>query len=278
MDLAVLHVADELPSESQLGNSNTLAIGDPVSFWIEAKGDWTLSSGKVRNISDTGKGYNLITIDSASPANRSVPLYNARMQIVGWLHGKSALPLDMISQLAEKQNENITILEAKASQTGWKFQKPHGAAVYSFPEIEEMMTLHGPAAYPFRVDLPQAWNARVSQPMHRFVLRSEDQKSGICAELRVMHSGDADILGGIDRIETIAFAGLLRSELIPYSTSHFTGFRAQYEDADFSDPYGVDVFYTSFSGNLYALSVSFPQNYQDQISTLVEQIFSSFRQ
>jgi hypothetical protein len=276
MDLAVLHIAEELPAEMSLGNSNTLAIGDPVSFWLEAKRDWVLSSGTVRTISDTGKGYNLISVDTASPANHSVPLYNSRMQIVGWLRGKNAVPLEMIAQLAEKQNENVTILEARSSQTGWKFQKPGSSGALTFPEVAEMITLHGPASYPFRIDLPQAWKARAYEPLHRFLLHSEDSKSGICAELRVMHSG-RDLLGGIDQIETIVFAGLLRSELIPYSTNHFTGFRAQYEDTDSSNAYGLDVFYTSFSGNLYILSVSYPQSYQDQIGALNEQIFSSFR-
>jgi len=278
MDVAVLQISEEWPSEYKIGNSNLLAIGDAISFSIESKGQWTSVAGKVQSITDTGKGFNLIFIQSASSANRSVPLYNTQNQVVGWLQGGRAVPLEMIAQLAEKSGENVTYLQANTGGAQWKFKKPPAAAGAEVPQVGDMITFYGPTAFPFRIDLPQTWRSRAYKPSPGFLLRTDDPQTGVCAELRAMHASNSDILEGIDRTETTAFPGLSRSELIPFSTNHFTGFRAQYEDSDSRNPFRMDVFYTAFSGNFYVVSVSYPQTYEDKISVLVDQIFSSFRQ
>jgi len=277
MDVAVLRINEDVLSATPLGNLNSLAIGDPVTFWAEQNGEWRIAEGTVREITDTGKGYDLISVDSAVFSPHGSPLYNTKKQVVGWIQGQSAVPLGRIAQLAERKSESLTIRQYKGSSTVWKFQKPAIPLNNTTPDVREMITLRGPSAYPFRIDLPHAWKTRAYKPSSNFLLRTEDPQSGICAELRATRLGDRDLLTGIDKTEPLVFTNLLRSQMVPYSTTHFTGFRAQYEDSDSVRLYAVDVFYTAFSGNLYILSVAYPQNVQSDITELIEQIFSSLR-
>jgi len=277
IDVALFQIGAGGPLPALLGSSKMLAKGDPVTFWVEQNGDWDQATGTVSEISDMGKGYDRITVASATLPSHSSPLYNSKQQIVGWINGKSATPLERIAQLAEKQNQTITPRRSKGSTAVWKFQKPPVPTNSDSPDMGDMIALQGPTSFPFRIDVPHAWKTSAYKPSTNFLLRIEDSHSGICAELRVTRLPDGDLLTGIDRTEALVFGNLLRSEMDPYSTDHFTGFRAAYEDSDAGNSYGVDVFYTAFSGNLYILSVAYPQNIQSEVAPLIEQIFSSLR-
>ena len=277
MDLAVLSALQEIPVETPIGSSTTLALGDKVFYWIQQGDRWQLTPGAIHQILDTGKGYNLILIESANYTNRSTPLYNSDKKIVGWLQGKRAIPMETIAEYAEKQPGGFTIKDLNRSGLRWKFSKPASAADGRAMKlsVSSLKTVSGPSSYSFQVSLPEGWEATVSDHAGKFLVRYEH--AGICVEVRAMPLGSEDLLSSLEEIENTVFADFLRSELMPYSADYLTGFRASYEDSDGINPYSLQVFYTSSSQNLYLLSISYPQEKEEEMRPLVEQIFASFR-
>ena len=277
MDLVVLAAPQEIPVETPIGMSTTLALGDKVSYWIQQDDRWELARGAVHQILDTGKGYDLILIESASYTTRATPLYNSDKKIVGWLQGKRAIPMETIAEYAEKKPGELTINELNRSALRWKFSKPVSAADGPGEEfsVSALKTVSGPSSYSFHMNLPEDWKAIVSDHGGKFLVRYEH--AGICVEVRAMPLGNEDLLSSLEEIENTVFADFRRSELIPYSAEYLTGFRASYEDSDAMNPYSLQAFYTSSSQNLYLLSISYPEKKEEDMKPLVEQIFSSFR-
>ena len=277
MDLAALAAPQEIPVETPVGLSTTLALGDKVSYWIQQENRWQLVPGAVHQILDTGKGYNLILIESANYSTRSTPLYNSDKKIVGWLQGKRAIPMETIAEYAEKEPGELTIKEMNGSGLRWKFSKPATGA--SGPgedlRISALKTVSGPSSYSFHLNLPEDWEATVSDHAGKFLVRYEHAE--ICVEVRALPLGGEDLLTSLEEIENTVFADFLRADLIPYSAEYLTGFRASYEDSDGLNPYSLQVFYTSASQKLYLVSISYPEKKEEEVKPLVEQIFASFR-
>ncbi len=275
MDLAILAAQEEIPVVTPIASSSTLAAGDRISYWREREGNWELSKGSVHEILDSGKGYNLILIESNNYSTRSTPLYNEEGKIVGWLQGKRAIPMETIAFFADKQAGSISINDLAANPS-WKFTKPSSGSSQSGLSFDEPKTVSGPATFPFKVNLPGDWEPKVSGGPVKFHVRYE--RSGICVEIRAIPLGeDDDLLTALSQMESFIFPDFLRAELIPYSAENLTGFRAHYEDSDPMNPYELQTFCTSFSGNLYLLSISYPKKIEEEMKPLVERIFSSFR-
>ena len=275
MDIAILAAEEEIPAVTPIISSNMLAIGDKVSYWTQKNGRWELTPAAVHEILDTGKGYDLILIESSTYSARSTPLYHSSGKVVGWVQGKRAIPMETIAALAEKQNESIPIMELNRIDPQWKFEKPASSNAAGHFKFSEMKTVSGPKAFSFKLELPEYWASKVSERSGRFHLLSGE--SGVMVEVRVLSIGDDDVLAAIEKSETMIFGDLLRSELIPYSVDYLTGFRASYEDSDPLNPYAMQVFYTASAKNFYILSVSYPKRIEEKIRSFVDQIFSSFR-
>ena len=275
MDLAVFAAEEEIPAITPIISSSTLAIGDKVSYWTEKNGRWELTPAAVHEILDTGKGYDLILIESSIYSSRSTPLYHSTGKIVGWVQGKRAIPMETIASFAEKKNESIAITDLNQIDPQWKFEKPASSGATGLSKFSEMKTVSGPKAFPFQLELPKHWVSKVSDRPGRFHFRSGE--SGVVIEVRAMSIGNEDVLTAIEKSETLIFADLLRSELIPYSVDYLTGFRAYYEDSDPLNPYALHAFYTGSAQNFYILSVSYPKKIEEETGTFVDQIFSSFR-
>jgi hypothetical protein len=275
MDIAVLATEEEIPAITPIISSNTLAIGDKVSYWTQKNGRWELTSAAVHEILDTGKGYDLILIESSTYSARSTPLYHSNGKIVGWVQGKRAIPMETIAAFAEKQNESIPITDLNRVDPQWKFEKPVSSNAAKHFKFSEMKRVSGPKPFSFKLDLPAHWVSKVSEYSGKFHFLSSE--SGVMVEVRALSIGDDDVLAAIEKSETMIFADLLRSELIPYSVDYLTGFRASYEDSDPLNPYAMQVFYTASAQNFYILSVSYPKKMEEVIGSFVDQIFSSFR-
>ena len=274
MDLAVLGTDEELPVLTPLSVSSTLAAGDRVSYWIEREG-WQLVHGDVHEIMDTGKGYDLILIESRNYSSRSTPLYNSEGLIVGWLQGKRAIPMQTIATFAENKSSEMQITEVSSMDASWNFVKPSGKAGGSLSFSSEMKTVAGPAEFPFELELPGDLEGRVLNSSGKFHARYD--RAPISVEIRAVPMGDQDIFAAMEHAESLVFADFLRSDMIPYSADYLTGFRASYEDNDAVNPYFLQVFFSSSSGKLYVVSVCYPKKLEEQMESLVEQIFSSFR-
>jgi hypothetical protein len=275
MDLAVLVADEEIPAITPIMSSKTLAIGDKVSYWSEKDGGWQMTSAAVHEILDTGKGYDLILIESSTYSSRSTPLYHSTGKIVGWVQGKRAIPMEAIATLAEKDTKSIPMSEVNRIDPQWKFEKPglsNAGGHFKFPDLK---MLSGSKAFPFKLELPEHWVTKIDDRFGKLHLRSS--KSIVVIELRAMVMGSEDILAAVEHSETIIFPGFLRSELFPFSVDYVTGFRANYEDSDPINPYALQVFYTGSAQNFYILSVAYPRRIEEEIRSFVDQIFSSFR-
>ncbi|MCI0413835.1 S1C family serine protease [bacterium] len=275
MDIAVLAAEEEIPVITPIISSNTLAIGDKVSYWTEKNGRWELTQAAVHEILDTGKGYDLILIESSLYSSRSTPLYDSAGKIIGWVQGKRAIPMETIASFAEKRNESVTMADVNRIEPQWKFEKPASPGPARFLKLLEMKMVSGPSAFPFKLDLPKHWVSKIYERSNKFHLRSAE--SGIVIEIRSTSSWSDDVIEAIEKSETMIFADFLRSELIPYSVDYLTGFRAYYEDSDPLNPYAMHAFYTSSGRNFYILSVSYPKGMEEEIRPFVDQVFSSFR-
>jgi hypothetical protein len=274
MDIAILD-ADEIGAMTPIIGSNTLAIGDKVSYWTEKNGRWELIPAAVHEILDTGKGYDLILIESSTYSSRSTPLYHSSGKIVGWVQGKRAIPMETIASFAEKRNGSIPITDINRIDPQWKFEKPASSNAAAHFKFSEMKTVSGPKAFSFSLELPEQWVSKVSERHGTFHFRTRE--SGVMVEVRAMSIGNDDVLPAIEKSETMIFSGLIRSELIPYSVDYLTGFRAYYEDSDPLNPYAMQAFYTASAQNFYILSVSYPKKVEEKMRSFVDQIFSSFR-
>lgn len=276
MDLAVLAADEEIPVVTPIGSSTTLALGDKISYWIEREGKPELTRGAVHQIMDTGKGYDLILVESANYASRSTPMYNTDGKIVGWLQGKRAIPMETIAGFAERETSGIAIPEINQAQPPWKFSKPAGVPEATELSFSEMKSVTGPAAFPFQLDLPGDWEVKVLSASGKFHVRYE--RSGVCVEVRAIALGEhQDVYNALSEIENVVFTDFLRADLIPYSAEYLTGFRASYEDNDAMNPYSLQVFFTSSAQKLYLLSVCYPRKIEEELKPFVEQIFASFR-
>jgi hypothetical protein len=275
MDLAVLAAEEEIPVITPIIGSNTLAIGDKVSYWTQKNGHWQMTPAAVHEILDTGKGYDLILIESSTYSSRSTPLYHSSGKIVGWVQGKRAIPMETIASFVEKRNESILITDLNQIDPRWKFEKPASKNRAGLLKFSEMKTVSGPKAFSFKLELPKDWVSKVSDRSGRFHFQSGE--SGVMIEVRAMPIGDENVLGAIEKSETMIFADLLRSELTPYSVDYLTGFRAYYEDSDPLNPYAMQAFYTASAQTFYILSVSYPKKIEEKIRAFIDQIFSSFR-
>jgi hypothetical protein len=275
-DLAVLKAEEEMPEASPLGSSDMVASGDTIYFLVREKTKWQVREAMVEGWTDTGKGYEMIRLQT-TPASEPSPLYNSSGKIVGWFPtGSLGIPLEAIGSFVSKKTSTVSLAEVKDPSRIWALklipEHPEAAAKWESPE---MKSVSGNVQFPFQVDVPKHWQQQRVALSDKFLLRVFEENFGFCVELRILPPRSDDLPSAIERAETLLFSNLGRSNLVPFSARHLTGFRAAYEAMDPEAKYSLGVFYTMSRKYLYVLSLIYPPKYQEEAEILFDQIVSS---
>jgi hypothetical protein len=275
MDLAVLSLPQEMAITSPIVSSGTVPVNNAVWYLVDRGTGWERAKGTVHQILDTGKGHHLILIESGTYSRRSSPLYDSDGRIIGWLQGKRAIAMETIAAFAEKSSAGMEITEIHSNQNPWKFVKPATSERKDQLIFSSLRGVSGPAAFPFRLQLPDGSPPVISIKQSQFHARYE--YGPITVEVRAAPLNDANIIAAIAREENLGFTDFLRVEMTPFSADYVTGFLAFYEDTDPFRPYKLQVFYTSFRDSLYFVSVAYPEEGQHGAGDFARQVFASFR-
>lgn len=285
-NFAVLKAEEEDLEASSLAGSDTLAVGDRVYFFQREKGKWQFNEALVKGWIDSGKGYEMIRLQSlsenvtgqASVPYEPSPLYNESAKVIGWLYRDSiALPLKAMAGFFETPGATIPLSDVRGSSDVWAAREIEGESPEGPFECCAMKLVEGTRQFPFRIQFPDQWSYQSYPQASRFLLRAEDSEFGILLELRVMSQDTDDLSMAVERAETLIFSGMSRSELVPFSTDHLTGFKAVYEDLGGEKGHSRTIFYTMSKKLFYALSLTYPQKHSEELAPAIEMIFASFQ-
>jgi S1-C subfamily serine protease len=121
-DLAILKIAAvDLPS-LDLGNSDVLAVGEPVVIVGSPRGlEGTVTAGILSSVRDSGDGFKILQTDAAvNPGNSGGPLVNNRGEAIGVVsfilrssQGLNfAVPVNYVRRLLNSLHEPMTLVSA----------------------------------------------------------------------------------------------------------------------------------------------------------------------
>lgn len=126
-DLAIIHVAGFDLAALDLGNSNLLAVGEPLVVVGSPKGlSGTVTAGILSSIRDSGDGYTVLQTDAAvNPGNSGGPLVNGKGQAVGVVSFKLrsseglnfAIPINYVRGLLTELHEPISLAQMRRGLT-----------------------------------------------------------------------------------------------------------------------------------------------------------------
>jgi hypothetical protein len=126
-DLAVVRVAGFNLPVLDLGNSDTLTVGEPIVMVGSPKGlEGTVTSGILSSMRDSGDGYKVLQTDAAmNPGNSGGPFVNNKGQAVGVASFKLrsteglnfAIPINYVRGLLKNLHEPITLSQMRKSLT-----------------------------------------------------------------------------------------------------------------------------------------------------------------
>ena len=278
LDLAVLKAEEEMAEAVTPLTFVAPAIGETVNFFVKEGEKWGVKSTSISDFTDTGKGHDTIELrDVKLSGFMASPLLNSDQKVVGWLNtATSAIPIGTIARFVGK-NSSVSLSEIDVMKKFWPFRKMEvKAAAGVQPQLSEMKRIHLTTPFSFQVDFPKNWKYQNVSFPGRYLLRAADEEFGMSAELRIMPAQSDDLMTGLERIDTLIFSGMWRSDLIPFSVDHFTGLKATYEDLDPDVPYLLAAFLSMSKGNFYILSLSYPPQFAEQAESLMDQIVCSF--
>ena len=126
-DLAVVSIPGFDLTALDLGNSNSLAIGEPVVIVGSPRGlEGTVTAGILSSIRDSGDGFMVLQTDAAvNPGNSGGPLVNGKAQVVGVVSFQLrsaqglnfAIPINYVRGLLDNLHEPITLEQMRKSLT-----------------------------------------------------------------------------------------------------------------------------------------------------------------
>jgi len=132
-DLAIVQVAGFNLPDLPLGNSDLLAVGDPVVVVGSPRGlEGTVTAGIVSSVRDSGGGFKVLQTDAAvNPGNSGGPLLNNKGQAIGVVSFKLpsaealnfAIPINYVRGLLNALHDPISLermrrgLQATKSET-----------------------------------------------------------------------------------------------------------------------------------------------------------------
>jgi hypothetical protein len=123
LDLAIVKVAGLNLPVAELGNSDTLTIGEPVVIVGSPRGlEGTVTAGILSSVRDLGEGYKVLQTDAAvNPGNSGGPLLNSKGQTIGVISFQLrsaqglnfAVPINYVRGLLNNLHEPITLEELR---------------------------------------------------------------------------------------------------------------------------------------------------------------------
>jgi hypothetical protein len=118
-DLAVLQIAGFDLATVDLGNSDTVNIGEPVIVLGSPRGlEGTVTAGILSSVRDTGEGFKVLQTDAAvNPGNSGGPMVNSKGQAIGVVSFKLrsseglnfAIPINYLRGLLNNLHDPITL-------------------------------------------------------------------------------------------------------------------------------------------------------------------------
>src|ERR1019366_6710699 len=127
-DLAIIKITGmDLPI-SDLGDSDALAIGEPVVVVGSPRGlEGTVTAGILSSVRDGGDGYKVLQTDAAvNPGNSGGPLVNNRGEVVGVVcfiirssQGLNfAIPINYVRGMLNNFHEPVSLAQMRRSLGG----------------------------------------------------------------------------------------------------------------------------------------------------------------
>lgn len=124
-DLCVIQIAGfDLPV-LDLGNSNSVAVGEPVVIVGSPLGlEGTVTAGVLSSIRDSGDGFKVLQTDAAiNPGNSGGPLLNSKGQVIGVVSFKVrsseglnfALPVNYVKGLLNQLHEPVSLEQMRSA-------------------------------------------------------------------------------------------------------------------------------------------------------------------
>jgi hypothetical protein len=124
-DLAVVHIAGFDLAALDLGNSNSLTVGEPVVIVGSPRGlEGTVTAGILSSVRDNGDGFKVLQTDAAvNPGNSGGPLVNSKGQAIGVVSFKLrsseglnfAIPINYVSGLLNELHEPMSLEQMRSS-------------------------------------------------------------------------------------------------------------------------------------------------------------------
>lgn len=142
-DLAIIHVAGFDLVALDLGNSNSVTVGEPVVIVGSPRGlGGTVTAGILSSVRDSGDGFKVLQTDAAvNPGNSGGPLVNSKGQAIGVVSFKLrsseglnfAIPINYVSGLLNELHEPKSLDQMRTSLNAVSSDKP------SSPSLKETL-------------------------------------------------------------------------------------------------------------------------------------------
>lgn len=278
-DLTVLQTTEDLPLNNPLGSSDTIGKGDALFVLIAEKDHWVSKSLSVKSWDDPGKGYQLILTDPPPGRFEPSPVYNRDGKVVGWMFapGKT-IPVRDLDRFVTGKSGTVSLAELNSAVTLWEpKQLPAGSASAQVLSSLELRMVRGTVHFPFQVSFPKNWKVQVEVRESHFVVRTWEESMGICMELRIIPQQSEDLPAAIEKAETLMFSGMSRCDFSPYSAKHISGFLACYENPDPAMEDGISAFYGMMGMNLYVLTITYPEKWEEEVRPFREKTLDSLQ-
>jgi hypothetical protein len=144
-DLAIVRIAGFELAALELGNSNSLTVGEPVVVVGSPRGlDGTVTAGILSSVRDSGDGFKVLQTDAAvNPGNSGGPLVNSKGQAVGVVSFKLrsseglnfAIPISYVRGLLNELHEPVSLDQMRTSLSA----RPTANQQSSGPSLKETL-------------------------------------------------------------------------------------------------------------------------------------------
>lgn len=277
-DFVVLHAGGALAATNPLGNSDALGVGDPVFVPVHRQNTWAFPGETVRSWNDSAKGYQLIMTDAKAASFESGPMYNRDGKEIGWMFSPGkAIPVRDLDRFVSGKTGMAALPELNSAVSLWEPKNlAAGTAPPALSSLEPRI-VRGTVQFPFQISLPKTWKVQVEAHERMFVVRTWEESVGMGMELRVIPQKDDDLPGGIERAETLMFSGMARCDFAPYSARRISGFLACYDPPDPARHDSIRAFYGMLGNNLYVVTITNPDKWDEQALLLFERTLDTLQ-
>lgn len=278
LKFAILKTEEDISLEPAPGISSIFSIGDTIYFLEKDNTSWKTVSGSIVGFEDSGVDLTIMHLRPELQEELFIPspVTNTFGEFIGWLTGPgTAITPQTLYEWMGNEQGIVPLSEIAQPKPVWAYRRITPKITEGFPEFNKMTVVTGTRAFPFHMEIPEPWEYEGRNVAGRHFFRARDISTGICLDLHILPVQSNDLQTAIERMETLQFPELSRSEFIPYDTGNISGFRATYDDIGSGLTHSATVFYGISNKLFYVLSVSYPVNFEKEARTLIEQILSS---